>query len=67
MCLVKMIDANSVFKYLREMIRDCLNRGLSEQEARDHVLKELLQAAAAGTLPHSRSDNDAAAHSHSHS
>jgi len=55
-----------VFKYLREMIRDCLGRGLSEAETCDHVLKELLKAAASGTLPRSRCD-DAAAHSHSQS
>jgi hypothetical protein len=66
MCLVKMIDPNSVFKSLQEMIRDCLTRGLSEAETCDHVLKELLHAAASGTLPRSRCD-DAAAHSHSQS
>jgi hypothetical protein len=63
MSLVKMIDPNSVFKTLREMIRDCLTRGLSEAETCDHVRKELLHAAASGTLPRSRCD-DAAAHSH---
>ena len=66
MCLVKMIDPNSVFKTLREMIRDCLTRGLSEAETCDHVRKELLRAAASGTLPRSRCD-DAAAHNHSQS
>jgi hypothetical protein len=63
MCLVKMIDPHSVFKYLREMIRDCLTRGLSEAETSDHVLKELLQAAASGTLPRSRCDDAAEARS----
>jgi hypothetical protein len=63
MCLVKMIDPNSVFKQLREMIRDCLTRGLSQAETCEHVLNELLQAAASGTLPRSRCD-DAAARSH---
>jgi hypothetical protein len=66
MCLVKMIDPASMFKSLREMIRDCLARGLSETETCAHVLKELLQAAASGTLPRSRCD-DAAAPSHAHS
>jgi hypothetical protein len=66
MCLVKMIDPNSVFKYLREMIHDCLTRGLSEAETCEHVQKELLRAAASGTLPRSRCD-DPAAHTHSQS
>lgn len=66
MCLVKMIDPNSVFKYLGEMIRDCLARGLSEAETCEHVQGELLRAAASGTLPRSRCD-DPAAPSHSQS
>jgi hypothetical protein len=63
---VTMIDPNSVFKYLREMIGDCLARGLSESETCEHAQRELLRAAASGTLPRSRCD-DPAAHSHSQS
>jgi hypothetical protein len=60
---VKMADPNSAFKHLWELICHCLARGLSQAETSEHDLKELLQAAASGTLPRRNRCDDAAAHS----
>jgi hypothetical protein len=57
MCLVKMIDPNSTFKQLRTMIRDCITKGLSEGETREHALQELLQASASSRSPKHRCDD----------
>jgi hypothetical protein len=51
MCLVKMVDPDSVF---------CRGRGISEVQTREAVLKELLQSAASGKLPRDRCDDETA-------
>jgi hypothetical protein len=44
MVLVNMIDPHTALEHLRRMIRDCLAKGLSALETRDHAVKELLQS-----------------------
>jgi hypothetical protein len=39
------------FSKLREMIRDCLEKGLSETETREHALKELFRSVGLSTQP----------------
>jgi hypothetical protein len=51
MVLVNMIDPHTAFEHLRRMIRDCLAKGLSTLETRDHAVKELLQSAMWNTQP----------------
>jgi hypothetical protein len=59
MALVKIIDPSSTFKQLRTTIRDCLAKGLSEVETREHVLQELLQASVSSRLLVNRCDDPA--------
>jgi hypothetical protein len=47
------------FKRLREMISDCLEKGLTPSKTHDHCLRELLQSAAAGRQPHDDCDDAA--------
>jgi len=51
MCLVKMLDLNSAYKQLRELLQDCLAKGLSAMDAREQVLNELLQSSATCRRP----------------
>jgi len=59
MGLLNMVDPNSAFRELREMIQDCLAKGLPESETREHVLKELLQSSVSSRLPRSTCDASA--------
>jgi len=52
MVLVKMIKTNTAIEHLRRMIRDCLAKGLSAAETRDHAVQELLNSAIQNTQPH---------------
>lgn len=52
MVLVKMINPNTTIEHLRRMIRDCLAKGLSVADTRDHAVKELLNSAIRNTQPH---------------
>jgi hypothetical protein len=52
MVLVKMINPNAAIEHLRRMIRDCLAKGLSAADTRDHAGQELLNSAFQNTQPH---------------
>jgi hypothetical protein len=49
MVLVKMINSHSAIDHMRQMISDCLTKGLSIAETSDHAAKELLNAATRNT------------------
>jgi hypothetical protein len=49
MVLVKLVDAHAALEQLRGMIRDCLAKGFSASETRDHAVKELLRSATLNT------------------
>ena len=49
MVLVKMVDSRTAVEQLRQMIGDCLARGLSTTETCDHAAKELLNSATQNT------------------
>lgn len=51
MALVNIINPNTAIEHLRRMIRDCLARGLTEIETRDHAVKELFNSAIGQTQP----------------
>jgi hypothetical protein len=59
MGLVNMVEPNAAFSQLREMIGDCLAKGLPESETREHVLKELLQSSFSNRSPRSTCDASA--------
>jgi len=46
------------FNHLREMIQDCLVRGLSALETRQHITNELLNAAISNDPARSQCDDD---------
>jgi hypothetical protein len=52
MVLVKMLNPNTAIEHLRQMIRDCLAKGLSAADTRDHAVQELLRSAVRNTQPH---------------
>jgi hypothetical protein len=47
------LNPDRAFDHLREMIEDCLAKGLSAADTQEHVVKELLQAAASKRKPSS--------------
>ena len=49
MALVKMVNPLSAIDHMRQMISDCLGKGLSAAETCDHVAKELLNSATRNT------------------
>ena len=49
MVLVKIVDPSAAVEHLRQMIGDCLARGLSTTETCDHAAKELLNSATRNT------------------
>ena len=52
MVLAQMRDPDTAVEHLRKMIRDCLAKGLSALETKEHAVKELLQSAVRNTQPH---------------
>src|SRR5918994_6739783 len=52
MVLAKMNNPNTAIEHLRRMIRDCLAKGLSAADTRDHAVQELLNSAIRNTQPH---------------
>ena len=50
MVLVKMVDP--AIEHLRQMIGDCLAKGLSAADTCDHAVQELLNSAIRNTQPH---------------
>jgi hypothetical protein len=60
MVLMKMVDQNTAVEHLRRMISDCLTKGLSATETRDHAVKELLNSAIRNTQPHDTCNDRAA-------
>ena len=52
MVLAKIINPNTAIEHLRRMIRDCLAKGLSAADTRDHAVQELLHSAIRNTQPH---------------
>ena len=51
MVLTQMSDLHTAVEHLRNMIRDCLAKGLSALETNQHAVKELLHAATQNTQP----------------
>lgn len=51
MALVNINDPNTAIEHLRRMIRDCLAKGLTEIETRDHAVKELFNSTIGHTQP----------------
>lgn len=53
MCLVR-LRQDYDFDRLRQMIRDCLDKGLSPTEIEEEAVKELLRSAGAKRQPHDK-------------
>jgi hypothetical protein len=51
MVLTQMSDLHTSVEHLRNMIRDCLAKGLSALETNEHAVKELLRSATQNTQP----------------
>jgi hypothetical protein len=49
MVLVKMVNPDTAIEHLRRMIHDCLAKGLSTADTRDHAVQELLHSATRNT------------------
>jgi hypothetical protein len=49
MVLVKMVDPNTAIEHLRQLVRDCLGKGLSASDTCDHAVQELLNSAVRST------------------